>query len=67
MSTSYTRTSLECLYELQSHHPLEAYLDVVLGPVDAPDGHPQAAQAALAHVAGDGAAETRVAPETAAA
>lgn len=33
-----------------------SYFDVVFGPVDAADGHAQAAQAALVHVAGDGAA-----------
>lgn len=33
-----------------------SYFDVVFGPVDAADGHSQAAQAALVHVAGDGAA-----------
>lgn len=36
-----------------------SHFDVVSGPVDAADGHAQAAQAALVHVAGDGAACTQ--------
>ena len=43
---------------------LKTYADVVSGPVDAADGHAQTAQAALIHVAGDGAAETPVAKKT---
>lgn len=38
---------------------LRSYFDVVFGPVDTADGHAQAAQAALVHVAGDGAAHTQ--------
>lgn len=36
-----------------------SHFDVVFGPVDAADGHAQATQAALVHVAGDGAAYTQ--------
>lgn len=38
---------------------LSSYLDVISGSVDTADGHAQATQAALAHVAGDGAAHTQ--------
>lgn len=38
---------------------LRSYSDVVSGPVDGADGHAQAAQAALVHVTGDGAAYTQ--------
>lgn len=42
-----------------STQALRSYSDVVSGPVDAADGHAQAAQAALVHVTGDGAAYTQ--------
>lgn len=38
---------------------LRSYFDVVFGPVDTADGHAQAAQAALVHVTGNGAAHTQ--------
>lgn len=38
---------------------LRSYFDVVFGPVDTADGHAQAAQAALIHVTGNGAAHTQ--------
>lgn len=38
---------------------ISSYFDVVFGPVDTADGHAQATQAALVHVAGDGAAHTQ--------
>lgn len=44
---------------LLSAQALRSYSDVVSGPVDAADGHAQAAQAALVHVTGDGAAYTQ--------
>lgn len=47
--------------------PLQTYIDVVSGPVDAADGHAQAAQAALVHVTGNGAAEAHVAAQAVAA
>lgn len=68
-SCTHAITSLKVVSSLSSSssRPLWTYLDVVFGPVDAADRHPQATQAALVHVAGDGAAEAVVAEETVAA
>jgi len=53
--TSWAPAPSYCIYT--------TYLDVVLGPVHTADGHGQTTQAALVHVAGDGAAEARVATQ----